>query len=109
MFDVLLNTTIMMSCITPFISEYIYQNLKNGITEQQAKQYFADSIHFLNIPDYDEHLINERIEEMVQRMQSTIELGRKVRENKNRSLKTPVSKVTVVTADPQAAEDYKTL
>jgi len=31
LFDVLLNTTIMMSCITPFLSEYIYQNLRNGI------------------------------------------------------------------------------
>ena len=32
LFDVLLNTTIMMSCITPFLAEYIYQNLRNGIS-----------------------------------------------------------------------------
>lgn len=33
LFEVLLNTTIMMSSITPFLSEHIYQNLKNGISE----------------------------------------------------------------------------
>jgi isoleucyl-tRNA synthetase len=41
-----LNTTIMMSCITPFLSEYIYQNMKNGIAPGD-KDYFAESIHFL--------------------------------------------------------------
>ena len=45
LFDVLLNTTIMMSCITPFITEYIYQNLKNGISKDSP--YHAESIHFL--------------------------------------------------------------
>ena len=36
LFDVLLNTTIMMSCITPFFTEYIYQNMKNGIAQDNA-------------------------------------------------------------------------
>lgn len=46
LFDVLLNTTIMMSCITPFLSEWIYLNLRNGITDEN-KEYYADSIHLL--------------------------------------------------------------
>jgi isoleucyl-tRNA synthetase len=33
LFDVLLNTTILMSCITPFLSDFIYLNMKNGIDE----------------------------------------------------------------------------
>lgn len=33
LFDVLLNTSILMSSITPFLSEFIYQNLRNGISE----------------------------------------------------------------------------
>ncbi len=68
LFDVLLNSTIMMSCITPFLSEYIYQNMKNGI-DKENKQYFADSIHFLSIPNFEDQLINEKIETMVSRMQ----------------------------------------
>jgi isoleucyl-tRNA synthetase len=79
----------MMSCITPFLSEYIYQNLKNGINPED-KTYYADSIHFLRIPEYQDALINERIEKMVSRMQSTIELGRKIRDNKNISIKNPL-------------------
>jgi isoleucyl-tRNA synthetase len=108
LFDVLLNTTIMMSCITPFLSEYIYQNLKNGIS-QGDKNYFADSIHFLQIPQYEDKLLNERIEKMVERMQSAIEIGRKIRDQKNKSIKTPLSKVTIVHSDKQAGEDLITL
>jgi len=33
LFDVLLSTTLMMSCFTPFISEMMYLNLKNGLPE----------------------------------------------------------------------------
>jgi isoleucyl-tRNA synthetase len=108
LFDVLLNTTIMMSCITPFLSEYIYQNMKNGISADD-KNYFADSIHFLNIPQYEDKLLNERIEKMVERMQSAIEIGRKIRDQKNKSIKTPLSKVTIVHGDKQVGEDLQTL
>jgi isoleucyl-tRNA synthetase len=108
LFDVLLNTTIMMSCITPFLSEYIYLNMKNGISGED-KNYFADSIHFLNIPQYEDKLLNERIEKMVERMQSAIEIGRKIRDQKNKSIKTPLSKVTIVHSDKQAGEDLTTL
>ena len=49
LFEVLLNTTIMMACVTPFITDYIYQNLRNGIPENDTN-YYAESIHFLSIP-----------------------------------------------------------
>ena len=108
LFDVLLNSTVMMSCITPFLSEYIYQNMKNGIAPSD-KQFYAESIHFLGIPQYEEALLNEHIETMVGRMQSAIEIGRKIRDQKNKSIKTPLSKVTIVHGDKQAAEDLTTL
>jgi isoleucyl-tRNA synthetase len=38
-------------------------------------------------------------------MQSAIEIGRKIRDTKNKSIKTPLSRVTIVHADRQAAED----
>ena len=87
----------MMSCITPFMTEYIYQNLKNGIAKDSP--YYAESIHFLNIPEYQEKLLNEKIEKMVERMQSAIEIGRKIRDTKNLSVKTPLSKVIIVQSD----------
>jgi isoleucyl-tRNA synthetase len=82
--------------------------MKNGISEAD-KNYFAESIHFLAIPNYHDTLINERIEVMVERMQSTIEIGRKIRDQKNKSIKTPLAKVTIVQGDKQAGEDLATL
>ena len=46
LFDVLLNTCILMSCITPFITEHMYQNLRNGISEDD-KELHQESIHFI--------------------------------------------------------------
>lgn len=97
-----------MSCITPFLAEHIYQNLRNGISKENTS-YHAESIHFLQIPEYQEKLLNERIEQMVQRMQSAIEIGRKIRDTKNLSLKTPLSKCIIVQSEKTAIEDLKTL
>jgi len=82
--------------------------MKNGISTQD-KNYYGDSIHFLQIPNYEDKLLNERIEKMVERMQSAIEIGRKIRDHKNKSIKTPLSKVTIVHGDKQAGEDLTTL
>ncbi len=100
LFDVLLNTTILMSCITPFISDYIYMNLKNGVSSDNT-DYFAESIHFLRIPNYKDSLLNENVERMVSLMQNVILLGRKIRDNKKISLKTPLNKVVVIDSDPE--------
>lgn len=46
LFDVLLSTSTLMSSITPFITDNMYQNLKNGISEDD-KDLRQESIHFL--------------------------------------------------------------
>lgn len=46
---------------------------------------------------------------MVSRMQSTIELGRKIRDTKNVSIKNPLSTVYIVQSDKEAIEDLQTL
>jgi len=46
LFDVLLSTTTLMACITPFLTEHIYQNLRNGISDKD-KDLLQESIHFL--------------------------------------------------------------
>ena len=37
--------------------------MKNGINPED-KNYYAESIHFLQIPNYEEKLLNERIEKI---------------------------------------------
>ena len=106
LFDVLLSTTTLLSCITPFITEHMYQNLRNGISEDN-KDLFQESIHFLQMPEVNEDLVDAAVEQRVKRMQSAIENGRLVRDRKNISLKTPLASVTIVDSDPTACKDFE--
>ena len=97
LFDVLLSSTQLMAPITPFISEYLYQNLRNGLAEDDPRN--LASIHFTGIPEYSDDLIDEEIEATVGRMQSAIEVGRLIRSRAVISMKYPLAKVRLVDAD----------
>ena len=107
LFDVLVNTTIMMCSYTPFTSELLYQNLKRGISPSSA--YYAESIHYLRIPEYNAKLINEEIEKQVSQMQNVILLGRTIRDRKKLPVKQPLSTLTVVSKDPKMLMSIKKL
>jgi isoleucyl-tRNA synthetase len=49
-----------------------------------------ESIHFVRIPECNEGLIDEKIEEKVERMQRVIELGRVIRDRGKTPLKFPL-------------------
>lgn len=104
LFEVILTISTLMASITPFISEHMYQNLKNGLPEGELRQ---ESVHFLQIPNFNEELINEAVETKVSRMQSAIENGRLIRDRKVISLRNPLSQVTLVDVDEQALNDLK--
>ena len=106
LFDVLLNTTTLMACVTPFLAEHMYQNLRNGISEAD-EHLRAGSIHFLQIPECNEDLLDEAIEQRVARMQSAIENGRLIRDRKALSLRYPLASVTLIDSDPQALADFE--
>jgi len=106
LFDALLNTTTLMACITPFLTEFMYQNLRNGISDEHT-HLKAPSIHFLEVPTCNEQLIDEAVEKRVARMQSAIETGRLIRDRVNMSLKTPLQSVTLIDADPVALADFQ--
>lgn len=94
LFDVLLKLTILLSPHVPFLTDSFYQNLRLCI---QSPLYSGDSIHFLQIPQFNPSLIDECIELDVTRMQHVIMRVRKVRESKLISLKKPIISVTVIT------------
>jgi isoleucyl-tRNA synthetase len=50
----------------------------------------------LQIPEYNDKLLNESIEKRFERMQSAIENGRLIREKKNINLKTPLREVVLI-------------
>lgn len=90
----------LMAPITPFLPEHMYQNLKNGLEDGSPLK--EDSIHFLQIPNFNQDLIDEAVETRIKRMQSAIDNGRVIRERKVINLKTPLSAVTLVDLDKDA-------
>ena len=105
LFDALLSTNLLMASITPFITEHMYQNMRNGI-DPNNKDLNQESIHFLQIPDVAMELVNEDVETRFRRMQSAIENGRLIRERKTISLKIPVREVVIVDKDEEALKDF---
>ena len=107
LFITLLNLIVLLSPFIPFITEFIYQNLRNGLKEGQAL--LEKSIHFLRIPEYNEKLLDEKIEKMMNNMISVIELGRKLREKNKISLKKPVAKLVIINYDEEFLNNVKTV
>lgn len=82
----MLNLSSYQSSYTPFITENLYQGLKQFIPEDSAAG-DTRSVHFLPFPEVKEEYFDAIIERQVKRMQTVIELTRNVRERHNISLK----------------------
>ena len=50
-YEVLLNVTVMLAPVTPFITEFMYQNLSRALPEGHTMK--AQSVHFVMVPDFD--------------------------------------------------------
>lgn len=101
--NVLINIIKMMSPFAPFLSETMYQYLK------QLTHSTEDSVHYLMLPKPLENLIDINIERAVSRMQSVIELGRVVRDRKTIPVKYPLPEIIIVHQDSQYLEDILSL
>lgn len=105
LFDVMVDITILMCCYTPFTSELLYQNLRRGISP--SSKYYADSVHYLNVPQFNAELLNEEIENLVAKMQNVILLGRTIRDKKKLPVKQPLSALTVISKNQKTLEELK--
>mmetsp|Transcript_9074 Transcript_9074/g.20499 ORF Transcript_9074/g.20499 Transcript_9074/m.20499 type:complete len:1170 (-) Transcript_9074:247-3756(-) len=113
LYNVLLDVTILMAPFTPFITEYFYQHLRKlqpsyaerengGGSSNPVMPGKSDSVHFLNLPTYDESRLNEEAVEAMEVLQVIVENARTVRERRTISLRTPVKCVTVILRNPSA-------
>ena len=107
LFITLLNLVVLLSPFIPFITEFIYQNLRNGLKE--GNPLLEKSIHFLRIPEYNDKLLDDKIEKMMNNMINVIELGRKLREKNKISLKKPVAKLVIINYDEDFLNNVKNL
>lgn len=105
LYSTTLNLTILLAPFIPFLTETIYQNLKNGLPENSPL--LEESIHYLRIPNYEESLIDLKIEEIMKNMISVIELGRQLREKKGILLKKPVASIQVINFDQNFLDNIK--
>ena len=100
LYDVLLSLTKLMAPFTPFFAETMYQNLRRANPAD-----LPESVHFCDFPQADASAFDARIELSVARMNTVIELARSIREKHNKPVKTPLRRLTVVSADADFLAD----
>lgn len=105
LFDVVVDLVVLMSPITPFITEHIFLNLRNALPDGDARK--QTSVHFVMFPhgDLTRAESDSSIIRTVSHMQQVVLLGRKIREQRGVSLKTPVQSVTVLSSDAALLQD----
>jgi len=81
--------------------------MRNGLPEDSELN--KESVHFTDLPQYEEELIDEVTEEKVARMQSAIVTGRKLRDKVKMPMKYPLQTVKLIETDPVCAQGLKDL
>lgn len=108
LFSVLLTVNRLMAPFTPFITEMMYQNMKQSIDQALFKG-DSDSIHYLMLPKFDKAMVDKDIERRVSVMQSVIETGRVLRDRNTLPLKYPLKEVVLVDEDQTVLQDADSL
>ncbi len=83
-----------MAPFAPFLSEFIYQELKTNFGED-----LPESVHLCDYPEFDSKFIDSNLEDAVVRMQELILLGRQKRSQADIKVKTPLANLTVIHQD----------
>nr|CAB3255140.1 isoleucine--tRNA ligase, cytoplasmic [Phallusia mammillata] len=107
LFSVILTMTRVMSPFIPFLTEHMYQNLRKIMPDLQGAD--SASVHFLLLPDTLDSLIDEGIEEAVNRMQTVIELGRVIRDRNTMPTKYPLPELVVIHKSQKYLDDVTRL
>lgn len=107
LYDLLLNLSVLLAPVTPFITEMMYKNLARALPEGHSLK--AKSVHFVMVPDFDPSVLDADIERAVERMQGIVELGRTCREHRKVSLKMPLKSMTLYNKDESFVSDMNRL
>jgi isoleucyl-tRNA synthetase len=105
LFDVLLVLARTMAPFTPFLTESMYQGLRQFFPPGYVLEKDMRSVHFLPLPEVREAYFDANIERAVGRMQTVIVLGRTLRDKKDLPLKTPLKELVIIHRDPTYQSD----
>ena len=89
----------LMAPFTPFLSEYIYQDLKKFGAKSE------ESVHLCSYPEAQEGLINSTLETAVERMAQVVLLGRQKRIQEAVKVKTPLKTLKVIHQDAKLLQE----
>jgi len=107
LYDVLLNTCVLLAPVTPFITDLIYRNLSRALPEGHVMK--SKCVHWVMMPEVDPEAVNPAITLAVERLQSVVELGRTCRERKKVGLKTPLKTMQVLHKSEEFMKDIREL
>lgn len=107
LYDVLLNTSVLLAPVVPFITELIYQNISRALPDGHDMK--KKSVHWVMMPQEDKEALNPAVLLAVQRLQSVVELGRTCRERKKVGLKTPLKSMKVLNKSDEFMKDMTQL
>jgi isoleucyl-tRNA synthetase len=116
LYCVLLQMAQLMAPFTPFFTEWMYVRMRKIHPNFNAGDSVAvdtigkaESIHFTILPEYDPSMIDAQKEQQMKTLQTVLELGRKIRERRNLSLKQPVKEMVVVAGSQELLDGLKVL
>jgi len=98
-----------MSPYTPFLTEHMYQHIKQYIQTDDITEEEKGSIHFQMLPKPKKEVIYLDVEQAVSRMQTVIELGRVARDRRTLPLKYPLPEVVILHKNEQYLGDVLSL
>ena len=94
LYEVLVNLSKLIAPFVPFIAEEIYQNLVRSLDKNAP-----ESVHFCAFPVADEKMIDNSLNEGMDKVLEIVLLGRACRSASNVKNRQPLSKVLVCTKD----------
>ena len=92
-YKVLLETIKMLSTVSPFISEKIYQNLKLPFDLEK------ESISLESWPEYNSRDIDENLENQLSVVQDIIQSGLAAREKSKKGVRWPLKQIQIISSD----------
>lgn len=102
LFQVLLNSTILMAPYVPFIVESFYQNLSRLLKDGSPMK--EQSVHFLLIPEPRADLVDKDLLDVVDKMQRIVERARVIRDNIKQPMKQGLKALTVVCLEEETLQ-----
>ncbi len=95
----LLETAALLAPFTPFLADEIHLNLAGGEAEEAGEG--RDSVHLRDFPEVDPALADPELEQAMEAVRLTVELGRAARAQAKAKMRQPLRRAVIVANDAE--------